>query len=278
MYGGSGTWPSASTASATVRPDGRSQAARVAGRETAAPGSRPRASRPLALEHHARAGLQLLAGMHERVPLLRAGLVLRPTGRCPSADTPPAPPLGTRRPMSRAGNTRVSFTTSRSPARRNSARWLKTLCVMAPDTAIEHEQAAGATRRRRPARSGRAGSSKSKSETFTRGRRRTCRGWCGLSPPGSASTDRRPLPVRSRTLSTRKSSMSAPASTSSHVSGIDTGGLRLRPDGVDARQRLSPRVLPIVHQHPAAGPDRLAVLDGQHLGVRGRPARSPAPW
>ena len=134
-----------------------------------------------------------------------------------------APPLGTRRPMSRAGKTRVSFTTSRSPARRKLGdaaerrvrRWRRT----------RDRARAGGWRRAAPApaRSAPRGSSKSKSETFTRASPKNfARGWSGPSRARigfhrSPSSSR-----RSRTLSTRKSSMSAPASTSSHVSGIDT--------------------------------------------------------
>ena len=75
MYGGSGTWPMASTASMTDPASGREP-------NPAAPEELPLEHLPVqrgcaALEDHRGPGLQLLPGMHQRVPDFRAGRVTR---------------------------------------------------------------------------------------------------------------------------------------------------------------------------------------------------------
>ena len=74
------------------------------------------ARRPL--EAHERAGLQLLTGMHQRRS--RSGRGVRRPVELASRDVnsrhSTAPPLGNAVTQQRAGNTRVSFATSRSPA------------------------------------------------------------------------------------------------------------------------------------------------------------------
>ena len=83
--------------------------------ETAAPAPRREASR-IAVEDARGARLQLLPGMHQRFPLLLATRC-RPSQTLATSRHSTAPPLGARWPSSRAGNTRVLLTTSRSPAR-----------------------------------------------------------------------------------------------------------------------------------------------------------------
>ena len=254
------------------------------GRETAAPGSR-RCKRPRrrALEHDARARLQLLArGAPARPIPPRRGSPVDRIGRRPSAGTPP-PRRSARAGRAAAPETpRVSFRTSRSPARRNSAMRLN-------DSVRRRRRSrgrapAGGWRRAAPApaRSASRGSSKSKSATFTCRRRRTCRGWCGLLRRRSGFHRSPSLShARSRTLSSRKSSIAAPSSTSSHVSGVDTVAFGCGAHRVDAGQRLPPRVLAVVHQHAAssAASDlrystvisfglRDGQLGGQRLGER----------
>ena len=276
MYGGSGTWPSASTASATVRPGGRPQPHAPA---AVKPPLQDLAleRRAIALEHHARAGLQLLAGMHERVPLFRAG---RPsTGRpVPISRHSTAPPLGTRRPMQPGGkhlgvvhDQQVAGAQEFGDAAENGVR-------DGAGRAIEHEQAAGATRRRLLRDLVARQLEVEIRNVSRRGRRRTCRDWSGLSPPGSASTDRRAAVqalanvVDAEVLDVRARLDLVPRQRHRH------GGLRLRADRIDARQRLAPGVLSIVHQHAAAGPDRLAGTRRSGPSGSGPPAPWPAPW
>ena len=74
-----------------------------------------------------------------RVARRRHGMrAARGEGRISSTST--APPDAVR-PNSRAGMTRVSLTTSRSPGRRCSARSRTCVCVSSPERAIEHQQA-----------------------------------------------------------------------------------------------------------------------------------------
>ena len=160
MYGGSGTCPSASTAALDRR-----RACRRQTHEPPAVHRRSRISTAIArparvwrLHAHARARLELLAGMDQRLPPPRRRCV-----RAPAALA--APPLGSRRPISRAGNTRVSLTTSRSPARGSPADPRSTLrdtACAARSTTISRDAA-----RPRPGRSAPAADRNRNPETCT---------------------------------------------------------------------------------------------------------------
>ena len=124
MYGGSGTCPIASTSASTPRPR-PSRVECAACRRTAARGSlrESPASGPLPSNRRRAPGLSFWPGMHQRGPELSSLPLHAPLVRHgPSSRHSTAPPLGTRWPSSRAGNTRVSLTTSRSPARRKRGR------------------------------------------------------------------------------------------------------------------------------------------------------------
>ena len=78
----------------------------------------------------------------------------------------------------------------------------------------------------------------------------------GRARPASAARGRRRRRTRARTLSMRKSSMATPRSTSSQVTGVETGGAGSRAHGVDGGQRAAPGVLVVVDEHAACAAAR----------------------
>ena len=112
MYGGSGTWPSASTAASSVGAPSTVESQQRGGRRSGARAPRRRGARraraPASSNTIRAPGFQLLPGMDER-------LALAVRRQRSSSRHSTAPPLGSRRPSSRAGNTRVSLATTRSP-------------------------------------------------------------------------------------------------------------------------------------------------------------------
>ena len=256
MYGGSGMWPIASIGRRRRSPDAVPQPDRAPSVEMAREHLAVQHAAPSPLEHHARARLQLLTRVHQRVPLFGA--------RRSAAD-------GTAGAHEQALDGAAARHATAEQPRRKHARVVDDEQIAGAQVvaAIERtwrarrarlarsstSSATRPARRRAPARSAPRGRSKSKSATFTRGAEER-RGRSGRASP-SSGFQRSPSFVdpRAHVVEPEVLDCDALLDLVPRQRRRDRGERR-RPHGVDARQRLAPRVLLVVHQHAASSDAR----------------------